>query len=473
MLKPNKFIGDKRFYAAVIAVVLPIIIQNSITNFVSFLDNIMVGRIGTEQMSGVSIANQLIFVFNLCIFGGLSGPGIFGAQFYGQKNLKGVQYTFRFKLWVVLIVSVIGITVFSIFGPQLLSLYMNDTGDGTDVLLTFESAKRYLSIIIWGLVPFGLAQSYATTLRETGETLLPMRASIAAVLTNLVFNYLLIFGKLGFPEMGAAGAATATVLSRYVELAFITIGAHTRTYKFEFLKGIYKSMRIPLDLVKRITIKGIPLLLNEGLWSMGMALLTQSYSLRGLIVVAAFNIESTIFNIFAVVFMSMGNAVSILVGQALGAGDPEEAKTTDYRLFTLTIGSCFIFGTLLFIAARYIPYIYNTTDAVRELSTTLIRICACCMPLYAFAHCAYFTLRSGGKTIITFLFDSGYTWVVSVPIAFILTRYTDWPIVPIFLCVELANIIKDIFGFILVKKGIWIRNIVEDLGTDEPEEITQ
>ncbi|MBQ3879416.1 MAG: MATE family efflux transporter, partial [Oscillospiraceae bacterium] len=131
MLKPNKFIGDKRFYAAVIAVVLPIIIQNSITNFVSFLDNIMVGRIGTEQMSGVSIANQLIFVFNLCIFGGLSGPGIFGAQFYGQKNLKGVQYTFRFKLWVVLIVSVIGITVFSIFGPQLLSLYMNDTGDGT------------------------------------------------------------------------------------------------------------------------------------------------------------------------------------------------------------------------------------------------------------------------------------------------------------------------------------------------------
>ena len=452
MFKPNRFIGDRRFYAAVFAVVFPIIIQNSITNFVSFLDNIMVGRIGTEQMSGVSVANQLVFVFNLCIFGGLSGPGIFGAQFYGQKNTQGVQYTFRYKLWVVAVVSLIGVTVFSVFGPQLLSLYMNDTGDGTDVALTFESAKRYLSIIVWGLVPFGLAQSYASTLRETGETLLPMRASIAAVLTNLVFNYLLIFGKLGFPEMGASGAAAATVLSRWVELAIITISAHTKTYKYEFLKGVYKSLRIPKELIGRISVKGVPLLLNEGLWSMGMALLTQSYSLRGLVVVAAFNIEATIFNIFAVV-----------------AGDPEEAKTTDYRLFTLTIGSCLIFGTALFIAARYIPYIYNTTDTVRQLSTTLIRVCACCMPLYAFAHCSYFTLRSGGKTMLTFFFDSGYTWIVSVPIAFVLTRYTDWPIVPIFITVELANLIKDLVGFILVKKGVWIRNIVEDLDTKPAE----
>lgn len=471
MIKPNRFIGDKRFYAAVVAVVLPIIIQNTITNFVSFLDNIMVGRVGTEQMSGVSIANQLVFVFNLCIFGGLSGPGIFGAQFFGQKNHEGVRHTFRFKLYVVLIVSAIGITVFSVFGPQLLSLYMNETGDGSDLQLTFESAKSYLNIIIWGLLPFGLVQTYATSLRETGETLLPMRASITAVLTNLVFNYLLIFGKFGFPQMGASGAALATVLSRYVELIFVVIGTHTKLYKFPFFKGVYRSLRIPLDLAKKITLKGIPLLLNEGLWSMGMATLTQSYSLRGLSVVAAFNIESTVFNIFSVVFMSMGNAVSIMVGQALGAGNAEEAKTTDYRLFTVAIFSCFVMGVLLFGVSRYIPYIYNTTDTVRSLATTLIRVCACCMPLYAFSHCAYFTLRSGGKTILTFCFDSGYTWLISVPIAFVLTRFTNWDIVLIFICVELANLIKAAFGFILVKKGIWIRNIVDDIASEKPADI--
>lgn len=469
MFKPNRFIGDKRFYAAVIAVVLPIIVQNTITNFVSFLDNIMVGSVGTEQMSGVSIANQLVFVFNLCIFGGLSGPGIFGAQFFGQKNLEGVRYSFRFKLYIVLAVSTIGIILFTLIGPQLLSLYMTDTGDGTDIVLTFNSAKGYLDIIIWGLLPFGLAQMYSTSLRETGETMLPMTASITAVLTNLVFNYLLIFGKFGFPKMGASGAALATVISRYVELFVVVIGAHTKTYRYTFLKGVYRSFRIPVDLVKRIAIKGFPLLLNEGLWSLGMATLNQSYSLRGLTVIAAFNIESTIFNIFSVVFMSMGNAIAIMVGQALGSGDEEEARTTDYRLFTLTLISCFVMGGLLITVSGIIPKIYNTTDAVRSLTTTLIRVCACMMPLHAFAHCSYFTLRSGGKTMLTFCFDSGYTWLISVPLAFVLTRYTAWPIVPIFICVELCNIIKVLFGFILIKKGVWIRNIVDDVETEKIE----
>ena len=456
----RRFIGDRAFYRRVVAIVFPIIIQNTVTNFVSLLDNIMVGRVGTEQMSGVAIANQLLFVFNLCIFGGLSGAGIFGAQFYGQGNHEGVRNTFRFKLITAAFVLVVALAVFIPFGPTLISHYLTDGEGAGDLLRTFEYSKSYMRIMLVGLLPFALTQCYSTTLRETGETKLPMMASIAAVCTNLCLNYVLIYGKLGFPALGCAGAAYATVISRFVELAVVATVTHRHKVDYPFITGAYRSLRIPLVLVKAIMIKGAPLLVNEALWSMGMAMLNQNYSLRGLAVIAALNISSTVSNIFNVIYMSMGNAIGIMVGQELGSGALEEAKDVDRKLIVLNISTCLVMGTLLFCVAPLIPLIYETTETVRGLATTFIRVAACCMPIYACAHSCYFTLRSGGKTVITFMFDSGYTWVISIPLSFCLVRLTGLPIVPIFIICQMADLIKCTFGLILVKRGIWVNNIV-------------
>ena len=466
----NKLIGDRKFYRQVLTIVIPIIIQNGISNFVNLLDNIMVGRVGTEQMSGIAIVNQLMLVFYLAVFGALSAAGIFGAQFYGQRDHDGVRYAFRYKLYICIGIVVIGIVVFLCWGDRLILLYLHDAGETTQSLeAALHYGKQYLLVTLIGLIPFGFEEIYSSTLRECGETKVPMIAGVAAVLVNLCLNYVLIFGHFGFPRLGVVGAAVATVISRYVQAAIVIIWTHCHTEKLEFAEGLYKSFRIPWNLVWRITIKGIPLMINEILWAAGIAVLNQCYSLRGLDVVAGLNIASTINNLFNVVFISMGNAVAIMVGQLLGAGKMEEARDTDTKLIAFAVMSCFGMGGILFIFSSLFPQVYNTTDQVKRLATEFIRISAYCMPMYAFMHTTYFTLRSGGKTGITFLFDSVYLWIICTPVAYLLSRYTEMPIVTLYFSVQMIDLIKCAIGFVLVKKGVWMHNIVGEK-TKYPQE---
>ncbi len=463
-MKVRRLIGNRAFYRMVLLVAVPIMVQNGITNFVSLLDNIMVGRVGTEQMSGVAIVNQLIFVFNISIFGAISGAGIFGAQYFGCGDYKGVRDTMRFKLVAGLVISLLGMGIFLGMGDTLIQFYLHDGGDVGDVTRTLAYGKTYLAALLPQLIPFAIIQIYASTLRETGETMLPMKAGLIAVAVNLTGNYLLIFGKCGFPELGVVGAAIATVISRFVECAIIMVWTHRHKEKNPFAVGLYRRFSIPKKLVQQIIWKGTPLMLNEMLWAAGMATLTQCYSMRGLVAIAALNICNTIANVFNVVFISMGNAISIIVGQLLGAGKMEEARDTDHKLIAFSVFSCVLIGLLMAGVSPLFPELYVTTDSVRSLATELICIAALCMPLQAFMHAAYFTLRSGGKTIITFVFDSVFIWVVSIPMAYILSRYTGLPIVPLYLSCQLVEIIKCIIGFVLVKKGIWLQNIVVTQG---------
>ena len=365
----RRYIGSAAFYKMVLAVAVPIMIQNGITNFVSLLDNIMVGRVGTEQMTGVAIVNQLIFVFNLAIFGAVSGAGIFGAQYYGKGDWDGVRQTFRFKLLVCTALTVLGAGIFLLFGEDLILLYLKGDGSPEQIAASLGYAKEYLLIMLVGFIPFTLSQCYSGTLRETGQTVVPMVAGVVSVVA-------------------------------------------------------------------------------------------QCYSVRGYDVVSAYNICSTVSNVFNVAFMAMGNAVGILVGQLLGAGKMEEAVDTDRKLITFSVGICIVLGGLMALVAHLFPQIYNTSDSIRDLAAAFIRICALCMPINALANACYFTLRSGGKTFVTFLFDSFYVCVLTVPMAFVLSRFTGLPIVPLFLCCQLADIGKCVVGLIMIRRGVWIQNIV-------------
>lgn len=457
----EKLIGDRRFYKMVLLIAVPIMIQNGITNFVSLLDNIMVGQIGTEQMTGVAIVNQLIFVYNLCIFGGVSGAGIFTAQYFGQKDDEGVANTFRFKLWMGVILTGITILLFVVFGEPLIQMYLNGNQDGGDTAAALRYGKEYLWIMLAGLPAFMMVQVYASTLRECGRTITPMKAGITAVFVNLIFNYLLIYGKLGFPQMGVAGAAAATVLSRYVEAVIVISWTHRHKEINTYIKGLYRTMKIPAYLMKRILIKGMPLLLNETFWAAGMALLLQCYSVRGMNVVAGMNISNTIANLFNIVFIALGDSVAIVVGQLLGAGKMEEAKDTDRKMIAFSVFCCTMVAIVMLFIAPLFPRLYNTNAQSRELAKYFIMVTAVFMPQNAFLHAAYFTLRSGGRTVITFFFDSVFICCVSVPIAYVLGHFTGLYVVYILIVVQFADIIKCVIGFILVKKGVWLQNIVD------------
>lgn len=457
----KKLIGTKEFYRRIFTLMLPIMIQNGITNFVNMLDNIMIGAVGTAQMTGVAITNQLFFVFMLCIFGAVSGAGIFGAQFFGREDYEGVRHTFRFKLIFCTLIAVAGIALFYFCGDTLLKLYMQGESDITDPALTLGYARSYMLIMLIGLLPYTIVQCYSSTLREGGHPTLPMIAGVAAVVVNLLFNYILIFGKFGAPRLGVSGAAIATVLSRFVELGVIVFCTHGKSTVYPFMKGAYRSLYIPRKTVGQLFIKGLPLMINETLWASGVAVINQCYSFRSLDAVAALNISQTFWNVFSIAYMAVGAAIGIILGQMLGANRLKEAKEESYKMVTFSFLVAAGISVIYAIAAEFIPLAYNTQPEIRMLATTLMQITALAMPFDAITHSSYFTLRSGGKMMVTFIFDCGFMWGVSVLLAFLLSRFTAIPFVWLFTAVQLIAVLKAVIGILLVRSGFWVKNIVE------------
>lgn len=457
----NKLIGDKAFYKRIFALTVPIMIQQGITNFVNMLDNVMVGIVGQAESTGVAVSNQLLFVFNLCVFGAISGAGIFTAQFFGKGDFEGVKQTFRFKMIFCILLTAIGISLFYFKSEDLIMLYLKEDDNAVLATESLKFAKSYLFIMLVGLVPYTISQCYGTTLRETGQSTVPMIAGVLAVAVNMSLNYVLIFGKLGAPKLGVNGAAIATVVSRFAELGFLIIYTFVKKNKCRFIIDGFKSFYISFKLIGEIFKKGMPLMLNEALWASGIATVNGCYSQRGLDVVAANNISQTFFNVFSVAFMAVGMAIGILLGHDLGSGKSKsEIKDTAFKSITCSVGISAVIAVIYAICAFFIPNIYNISDNAKSIATSLMQITALTMPIDAFAHASYFTLRSGGKVIITLIFDSFFVWIVTVPSAMILVNYTSLDILTVYFICQSLNFIKCVLGFIFVKRGAWIKNII-------------
>ena len=458
----RRFIGDRAFYKKVLAVAVPIMVQSGITNLVNLLDNIMVGRLGTESMSGVSIVNQFIFIFNLMVFGAISAAGIFTAQYHGIDDEQGERYTFRFKFLISVAAAILAMVVFITFDDSLISLFLHGDDSVGNLSLTLSEGKRYLVIMLIGLIPYAISQVYASTMRETEQTVVPMVSSVAAVLVNFVLNYVFIFGKFGAPALGVRGAAIATVISRFAELGVLLVWGYTHKSKCRYLVGAFRSFKIPRKLFARISVKGLPLMANEVFWAIAMVLRNQCYSTRGLDVVAAQNINSTILNLFNVVYMSVGASIAIIVGNLLGAGKFEEAKDADRKLMAFSLTCATGMGIILVACSPLFPQLYNTNDSVRGIAAFMMIVSAATMPFSAFAHSAYFTLRSGGKVMITLLFDSVYMWSVVIPVSCICAYLTGMSIYWLFIVAQAAEALKCIFGVFLLRRGDWVRQLVAD-----------
>lgn len=458
----RRFIGTKAFYRSVLSLLVPMLIQQFISSFVSLLDNIMVGSLGTEGISAASIANSVLMVQMLAIFGGLSGASIFGAQFFGKGDTEGVRNTFRIKMYFVLLCTALSIGIYLVFGSSFIASFLQGESNGGDLALTERLGTGYLRVMLWGLVPFSVAQVYSGTLREAGETRAPMVAGVVAIGTNLFLNWVLINGKLGAPALGVEGAAIATVISRYVELLIVAVHSHRHTDRYPFFRGAFSSFRVPSRLVGRIIRTGLPLLVNEILWSLGMTFINQFYSTRGLNAVAALNITGTAWNLFCVLMFAMGNAVSIMVGQRLGAGEMEEARDVDRKLIFLTEVLHVFIGLAMILCSPLVPLMYNVGPEVRDLTRRLLVIAGLSLPVHSFAHVTYFTIRSGGRTMITFLFDAVYTWVVTVLLAWFLTHRTNLDVLQIYFCVQFIDVIKLVIGLLMLRSDFWARNVVND-----------
>ena len=456
----KSYIGDRAFYRRTMAIALPMIIQNTVTNLVNLLDNLMVSWVGTEQMSGVSIVNQFIFVFNLAVFGAISGAGIFTAQFNGRGDTVGVRNTMRIKLVLCLVIGLVGVFAIGTFQDGLINSFLHDNGGGAlDLQLVYSSAKEYLVYIIIGLIPFAISQAYASTLRETGETFIPMVASSVSIVTNMVFNAILIFGLFGFPELGVAGAAIATALSRFIELAILVFWTHTHKQKCSYAVGLFRGFAIPFSLVKQVAFKGTPILCNELFWSLSITTINMCYSTRGTDVITAMNISFNLQNLLSVAYFALSSSIAIIVGNLLGAGKIEEAKETDKKLLAFAVFMGMIMMGIQMALSTVFPSFYTDVERVIEIARYNMICFGITMPFAALATATYYTIRSGGRVFITMLFDSVYAWVVVIPVVASLAYFTSLPfeiMLPIVLVVENLKVIP---GLILVHTGMWARQL--------------
>ena len=314
--------------------------------------------------------------------------------------------------------------------------------------------------MLLGLVPYALSQAYASTMRETGQTFVPMVASLSAVLTNFVLNIVLIFGFLGFPALGVMGAAIATVVARFIELFVLIFWGHSHKEDCPYLVGAYRSIYIPKNLFSRIAIKGLPLMANEFLWAVAVTVRNQCYSTRGLEVVAGQNIAVTFINLISVVYLSLGSAIAIVVGNQLGAGETEKARDTDRKMIFFSVSAASALGLVLICLSKVFPMMYNAPEEVRSIASFMIIVSSVGMPFFSYAHAAYFTLRSGGKVAVTLLFDCVYMWLVVVPTSVLVANYTDVSIYWLFIIANLVEASKAILGAVCLKKVNWAKQLV-------------
>ena len=461
-MKIKSLIGERAFYNNALSISIPIMIQNGITNLVNLLDNVMVGSLGTESMSGVSIVNQFVFIFNLLIFGAVSAGGIFASQYHGLGDAKGVRNTFRFKFLINLFFSILATVLFLIFDEWIISTFLHSGNGGSelDLALTLSEGQAYLKVFVIGLVPYAITQVYASTLRETEETKLPMYAAIVALFGNFILNALFIYAL----QMGVKGAAIATVISRFAELLFVVTATHRKSDKYKFIKGAYRSFKIPASLIRGISVRGLPLILNELLWSMSITLRNQAYSTRGLDAVAAINISSVIINLINVIYMAFGSSIAIIVGEKLGSSSVEEAKKTASKLLAFSMVAALCAGLIMAVVAPIFPMIYDTTDAVRELASYMIWVTAAAIPFFAFSYCTYFVIRTGGRVFLTFILDSGVMWTAVVPLAVVLAYFTDISILWLYLICQMTEVIKLVPGIMMLKSGTWAHRLVSEDG---------
>lgn len=448
----KNLIGDRKFYKKAIAIAVPFMIQQTLTNLVSLLDNVMVGQISQSAVSAVAIANQLLFITTICFTGGLAGPGIFLSQSFGANDEEGIRKTFRIKAIFAFFIAIISILVFSFFGEALLGLFLQNPESIT-------LAKQYLTIMMVGIIPLGISQLYATSFREIGMTKVPLVSGILAIITNVILNSLLIFGMMGFPALGVAGAAIATVIARFVEMFVLIAIAHGKKHVFAY--KVYRNFIIGKKFFAVVLKKGLPLLANELLWSIGMTTLVFAYSTRGEASVAAINITTTTSNIVYTVFGALAASIGVMVGTELGAGKIENARKNAYQLITFAVFTSLCLGTLLVGASSFIPQMYKVSEETKIIARNLLILNGIFMSIYSFNAGCFYTLRAGGATIMTFVFDSMFTWLVPVPLALCLAYFTKIDVLLLYSFVQLADLIKSTIGFSIVRKGKWAKKLVD------------
>ncbi len=448
------FLNDKTFFSTLARLMLPIALQQLIIASLSLVSTVMVGQLGETAVASVGLANQILFLFQLLLFGAGSGSAIFVAQFWGTRDIQNI----RRVLGICLGIGLVGTLLFSsiaLFAPELaLGVYSTDPA-----VIALGSA--YLRTVGFGYLAVAITTSYSVTLRSTGNVRLPVAVSIFSLSLGALLNYALIFGQFGLPALGVLGSGIGTTAARFVECGLLlSVVYSSRSVAAARLK---EMLALDSAFLASVLKTILPVTANEILWSLGVTTYNLIYGRMGTESAAAVSIAATIENMALVVFSGSATACAIMIGHRIGA--EEEAKAFEYarRFAILTILGGIVIGGGVFLSADFVLGFYKIADTSYQLARNVLSVISVFLCIRA-SNMLYIVgiLRAGGDTRFSFLIDVGSIWLVGIPAAIAGAFVFQLPVYWVYVLAMSDEAAKFVAGALRVFSSRWVNNLARE-----------
>lgn len=447
------FKKHKEFIPKLIAIASPIIIQNFLSSSLNFLDVFMIGQLGETEVAAVGIGNQIFFLFLMFIFSIASGASIFTAQYWGKKDIKNIHSNLGIGITFALVISAIFTLVTFLFPDTLIRLFNNDPK-------VIELGAQYIGIIALSLLITSISIVYATILRSTEHVKFPMVASLIGLTLNTILNYLLIFGKFGFPELKVRGAAIATVIARGIEFCIILAFTYIRKYPLATsLKNIFNYSK---EMVKNYIKIWLPVMGQMVGWALGYSMYSVIYGHISTGSFAAYNIACSIERISLMLFTGLGSACAIMVGNRVGAGEEHKARDYSKNFLFLSAGFSTIIAVILIIIRGYIVNFYNLSEQSNRYLYYLLLVIACIMLARAMNITFQMgILKAGGDTFFSMVVDIGGIWLIGVPLAAVAAFIFKLPVYYVMAIAATEEFVKMIACYYRFFSNKWIHYLTK------------
>jgi putative MATE family efflux protein len=445
----------KKFYKTTLAIALPVAVQQFISTSVNFVDTLMIGQLGESNIAAVGLSNKIFFLFNLLLFGLVSGGAIFLSQFWGKRDEFNISKTTSLITGLSIIFSFIFFIPTFFFTENVLKIF---TPDPNVVSIGME----YLSIIALTFPVMAFVFSFEASLKSTEKTIIPMYSSLIAMGTNIFLNYILIFGKFGMPTLGVQGAAIGTLISRILQLSILIIIMlkinHPALFRIVHVKAL------DLKFIKYFFSYTISTIGQEFFWGLGMTTYSIVYAHMGTNIIAARNVMETMENIAFTVLIAISNATAIIVGKHLGSDNIEDAIFTAKKLLKLNFIVSFFMGFIIIISSKYIVLLFNVSQEVEKLILTALLIAAFSIPIRTINLMNVVgILRAGGDTKFSFFVEVGTLWGIGIPLVAISGLIIGWSFPIVYTISLIEELVKAIIFMKRYYSQKWARNIVDSI----------
>lgn len=445
---------DKKFFKALLSLALPIALSDLLKFGLNLMDNVMVGAVGELELSAVTQANQPFFVFSLMMFGLTSGGTVLLAQYDGKGDRAGISRVISIILSIALMITVVWTAAVMLFPKDFMHIF-------TPEEQLVKIGVRYLRIIGWTYLCYGISSTLMITLRSLKITRFALGVSACAFFTNVFLNWVLIFGNLGAPALGVEGAALATLCARIGEcVALVLYARFHKTFGFRF-KQLFHFDRAMLRDFFRFA---MPVTLNETLWGVGTCMIVAILGRLGSSAVAAASITSAVQQVASVLLFGIGGAATVVIGNYVGAGETTLAHRYAHMLLVLSMVVGAVFAGLVVLLREAVLSLYALDAVTRELSKEMMLIAAAALFFESVGVvCVVGILRGGGDIRVGTYIDTGVLCGVAVPLGALFGLVLGLPVPAVYAALRVDTLLRMLLCLWRVRSGKWMRNITREI----------